>query len=253
MSTAPTEFDTLADLFLDDAALGVSSTRIGPAAPIPDDQTAARKSPPPQLAQAPSVKASIEALVLGHLPVLASTWVVPYARQRSIELGRPVGLIRIGDGNVSIDLVAATNSELPELNHTPSTLDAAIMAVGPRVGAWIMRVSEVAEPETIASDAVQAITLLTGADEAATVASYRTLKNLPSRPDGPSIRIAIMGSSPEIAAAAESRIRHAARAYLETELEPATFIPKVVSGGLRTLHSGDFDWTLTRLLTTLKT
>lgn len=252
LSTAPTDFDTLADLFLDDAALGMSSTRIGPASLPTEDRPLLRMAKPTEPVHVPAVKPTTEALVLGHLPVLASTWVVPYARQRSIELGRPVGLIRIGDGNVTLDVVAANSAELPELQHTPSTLDAAILAAAPRIGAWIIRVSEVAEPETIADAGIETITVLTGADEAATVASYRTLKNLPARADGPSIRLAIMGSSAEVAKAAEVRIRHAALAYLETELPPATIIPKIAAAGLRTLHSGDFDWTMTRLLSTLK-
>jgi len=191
----------------------------------------------------------IESLVLGHLPVLATTWVVPYVRQRSVEIGRPVALVRIADGECTIDVVTAMTADLPALTADGTDLDAAVRCVSPHVGAWILRVSEVAEQETIASPGIACITLLTGADEAATVASYRTLKNLPPKAAPARIRLAIMGSSVEVARLAEQRIRHAAQAYLETVIEPATIIAKVTSGGLKNAFTGTFDWTLQRLLT----
>jgi len=277
LSTAPTDFDTLADLFLDDVAPRASSTRIGPAAHVWANAGGSRENSfgpdlpgvppapqslrigPAQPRNSPVVRtadppaSAIEVLVLGHLPVLASSWVMPYVRQRSIELRRPLALVRLTEGECTLDVVAATPSDLPPSRRRCETLEEAIRLVAPHMGGWVLRVSEVAEQETIASPRIAAITLLTGADEAATVASYRTLKNLPERAAPANVRLAIMGSSPEVARAAEHRIRHAAQAYLETTLGPATIIGKITSGGLASVYAGEFDWTLARLFDAIAT
>src|SRR5262245_60178627 len=83
------EYDALTDLFLGEAP-------------------AARPAPAPHPATSlaePAPAVCVEALVLGHLPVLASAWATQYARQRSVGLGGPVVLLKIRAGEATLDLV----------------------------------------------------------------------------------------------------------------------------------------------------
>ena len=79
------EYDALADLFLSDQ---------------PDAPTL-RLTEPPRAApenpedQAPPAKPLVvEALVLGHFPVLSGAWAAQHARCLAEETGRPVALAR---------------------------------------------------------------------------------------------------------------------------------------------------------------
>ena len=248
MSTASTDFDTLADLFLNDGALGVSATRIGPA---PVKPLASRPAP-----SGPGVvtvfRHPVEAILLGHLPVSAAAWVVPFARQRSHELKRPVALLRLDHGDIALDVVAPTSAQLTNIPGEFDCLDEAVKAVAPHVGAWILKVSEIAEPETVSSSAIASVSVLTGADEVATANTFRTLKRLAPRPEGTSLRVAIMGATKEAAAHADAQIRTAVETFGDCELAPACVIERVNSGGLRPVFSGPAERDLAALIASLE-
>jgi hypothetical protein len=85
------------------------------------------------------------------------------------------------------------------------------------------------------------VTLLCGADEAAIVASYQTLKNL--HESGVTERlgavgVAIMGSPPEKAGEAAQRLSRAAETFLGHGLPMTACVPKISAGRVVTLFRG---------------
>jgi hypothetical protein len=175
-------------------------------------------------------RALVECVVLGHLPVMAAAWVGQYARHRSIELDGTVGLVRVwrddGDSTmVSIDLVDETrdHAERGDLEDSRDVLGA-IRRLSPEVRLWIVRAGELDEPTLAGRRDVDRVTLLTGADEAAMVASYRALKRLtPEAEAGPvepaaegseRLGVALMGGDPERAQAAIARLERVAASFL---------------------------------------
>jgi hypothetical protein len=184
--------------------------------------------------------ARIEGVIVGHLPVLGAAWITQFARHRSREEGRPVGLARLTDGVLSLDVVSDVQTELdaPEC----SSLDEALAAAGRLVRTWVVRVNDEFEAELAQSTGLNALTLLTGADEAAMVASYRTFKRLWPRDDtheaGPTLRVAIFGADPAKAVEAETRLRRAASTFLSRDLESAVVIQRIAACSVATLYRG---------------
>ncbi|MFI4897364.1 MAG: hypothetical protein ACIARR_06025 [Phycisphaerales bacterium JB059] len=106
------------------------------------------------------------------------------------------------------------------------SIEEAIRDARGRCAHWVVRVDETEEPALIARDDIAEITVLTGADEAAIVASYRLMKSLASDRDrrlhddeGPELRLAIMGSEHEQAMAAGEKLERAARAFLSRPVQ----------------------------------
>jgi len=236
----PVEFDALADLFLgeDDApALRLTSEPSPP--PI---ATAPAPAPPKAPSHAASGEHVVEALILGHLPVLAGAWAAQHARCLADESARPVALARFTSSTASLQLMGPRDA----LDDTEDseTLDDAAQRVASCAPAWCLRVEAPSELDLAASERVTRVTLLSGADEAAVVAAYRTLKGiceLSADDAGPALAVRIMGADDETAAEAEEKIRRVAKAFLDRELE---FLPpskQIHAGTGRTLFRGDHE------------
>ncbi len=155
----------------------------------------------------------IEGLLVGHLPVMAAPWATQYARHVALSECRPAGMLRVRGGSVQVDLVGGR-----ELPVAPGSLDDAATVLAGLGCHWLVRADEAME-STLAGDArLDRLTLLTGADEAAVIASYRTLKllsqQMPIERLRGRIRIAIMGSPHNKAAEAAQRLRSAVGAFL---------------------------------------
>lgn len=214
-------YDALADLFLGDQELREE----GPFRFEASEETGADGAG----------EAFVEGIIVGHLPVLASAWVSQYARHRAQDLGRPVALLSARGGRVRIELFGdAPRAPAPFFEE-------AVEAVDQAGGAWIIRVDEPEEPR-LAESRVNELTLLTGADQAAIVASYRVIKRLKGDSDrGGSperVRIAAMGSNEDDAALIGDKIRRAASTFLGCEVEVAGVIQRIEPGRSTTLFDG---------------
>ncbi len=192
--------------------------------------------------QPPTATLTTEAVIVGHLPVLGAAWVGQYAKHAAAQLGAPVVLVRVSHDQTSVDLVVPPGQQIdaPAEPFETGRLDAALAAAAAVSAAWVVRVPETSEPE-LYDAGIDNATLLTGADEAAVVASYRTIKSLAGgaeRDDGPQLRLAIMGASDESAAAAESRLRRATETFLGQRVPAAARIGRIAPARLISLYRG---------------
>lgn len=237
--------DALAELFLGDGPLAPepsappTSTREVPRAGssieidrAKDNAHPARTDGVPENPPENNANTWIEALVLGHLPVLASAWVGQYARQCVASAGGCVALLRVRGGTASVDLFG-------EHDETPTftTIEDAIRCANGRARRWLVQVDETDEPELVSLEHVAALTLLCGADDAAVVACYRTIKAIGASDDANdrNVRLAIMGASGQKARDAADKLSKASRTFLGREIELVPGATKVSASNGRTL------------------
>lgn len=230
------EYDAIADLFLAEAATldAVPKLRLAQepeSSPVPASSIAA---PSPGLAG----PLCVEGLLMGHLPVLGGAWVTQYAKHVADQGRQPVALVRVQAGTLSVDLVmprgapTKVNSRIGA-GAQGEDLAQTLMHAASEASHWLVRVDEIYEPELLGLPQVQAVTLLTGADDAAVVASYRTVKNLMAALDArdreshPELGLAIMGAGDADAGNAEQKIRKAVKTFLATDLKPAARVGRV--------------------------
>lgn len=222
------EFDALADLFL------------GEDEPAPADETTlpptTRPTPAP-IAATPT----IEAIVLGHLPVLASAWVRQYAAHRANELGGPVVLIRVRASGTSVERLPAG-----PIDRCERLSDALAVSV-PGAAGVVLQVDETAEPELGAIAQLDAITMLSGTDEAATVASYRVIKALAAQSTC-ELRVVLMGSEPDAASRTFARIERAAASILDQPLTFGGSVHRIDAPRATTIYRGPTDQQLAGVL-----
>jgi hypothetical protein len=251
-------FDTLADLFLGppvriEATSPAPLRLVGENPPtLAPEKPAARAAPepPPRLRPRPLADADdvngqlldppthadvkIEGLVLGHLPIFASAWASQYAKHVAETSRTPVAFLRFTGDRASLDLYLPRPST--ELAATGAlTLAEAVAQASTHAPRWIVRLPDACEPD-LADGAVDVLTLLTGADEAAVVACYRTLKSLSSAAHeptdvasgGPELwRVAVMGSDPVKSAQAGTKVRRAAEAFLDSSLDISACVARI--------------------------
>lgn len=227
-----TEFDALAELFLgDDDAEAHQAPAVRP--PVSDARANGHHADVVGsigLADASSPATYVEALVIGHLPVRTGPWLSQYAAATAKADGLPVALLRITETEIRVDLVGAPLSARP----TPlESLEDAIGVAGAQAGRWMIQIGDLDVPWLLHSPLVDAITLLAGANEAALVDAYRTIKSLVAGSPGdegkiehaeagiPAIRLAIMGADEDRARGVADRLRDASRAFLGREIELA--------------------------------
>jgi hypothetical protein len=244
-SAPSTDYDALADLFLGDtderepprastppSGRGiltlVSSNDLDEPFAIASDQTQ------PGL--------TIEGLIIGHLPVLASAWVSQYARYVAEQVGKWVGLVRIRSGHATIELVGPPGAQSPPPGTSASALKSALAHAAAQTAHWIIRVDELSEPRLAELQGVDRLTLLSGADEAAVVASYRTLKLLSERAthsNEPTLGVAIVGAPKDRAKEAAERLARTVEVHLGQRLRLTACIPQIGPGRIVPIYRGD--------------
>jgi len=243
--------DVLADLFLND---GPTVAKIGPngvvkpraasepflAEPKPQNQvTATPARPNPSRSTQPT---EVELLLVGHLPVLGSAWVLQYAKHVAQHSGVPVGLIRLSGGEATVDLTLPPSEVPPQSGPMPSIAEA-VKYVAQRTGRWIIRLDESADRAT-AADAASSIriadrvTVLTGADEAAVVGCYRVIKTLEPGEGTPRLHVAVMGSNPERAEEAAGKLSKAAEKFLKSRVTSEACSAKITPGSSVNVYRG---------------
>lgn len=167
--------------------------------------------------------AAVEVVVLGHLPIRATLWARQYACSLAKARGEVVALVRAAAGSTAVDLITG---EEPISAHGSSGLDAALATVSGVAKRVILRVDEASEPELLDRPEVDTITILTGADEAAVVASYRLIKTLDASlgeqfedEDAPRLKLAVMGAGREQAGDACEKLRNAVETFITRPIE----------------------------------
>lgn len=258
------EYDALADLFLGDEPAraapqqAASPLRLVPAERPASDHARAQPAPSPSPAPRPTpsvIPAGFEAIVLGHLPVMASAWAMQYARTLAGQRRAPVAVLRVGGGRLSLELVGEPGERAFD---TSDSLAAAVRTATGLTDAWLLRVDESAETQLPKIPGVTGLTLLTGADEAAVVGSYRVIKGLAENGllprtadedasavdhDAPSVtlRLAVMGAADDKARAAADRIRAASSTYLGCTVASVACSPRIAPASTSTLYRGQTD------------
>lgn len=214
-------FDTLTDLFLGDL-LPERSTHANPQLVDLDnlDIEQVVRTDGSDVQQRGHARASgVELLILGHLPALASVWGTQHIRELAQADRRAVASVRLQDGYVSVEVFGECGREIDRAQ----SLDAALAAIACVTGRVVLRVDESHELALAASDAVSSITLLTGADEAATIGAYRTIKSLAVKladrlGPAPEIRVVVTGADMELARSVGGRVASTAKSQLGREV-----------------------------------
>ena len=216
------DYDALAELFLGE---GPATTTVPAAESTPD----------------PALTRRIEGLIIGHLPVLAAAWVTQYAKHLAEQEKRPIGLLRVRAGQVSIEAILPTAG--PSIAPTAGApFEAAVAEAARLTAVWVVRVDELTEPRLAEIPGIDALTLLTGADEAAVVASYRTIKRMTEQPgEGEMVPfgIAVMGSTAERARQAAERLSRTASIHVGRPVGLTACVPQIGPGRSVTLYRAD--------------
>ncbi|HEX2839379.1 MAG TPA: hypothetical protein VHN77_14775 [Phycisphaerales bacterium] len=258
------DYDALTDLFLSDGGPAVKPRPVAtlkltgngehcqsPSLGAEATQTAARSRANRELV--------IEGLILGHLPVLGAAWVAQYAKHLAESTHEPIALVRLQGGQISIDVVTGrgTGDRVSGIDSERETLDDALAAARMLASRWLVRVDDTSEPDLLALEGLAAVTLLTGADDAAIVSSYRTMKGLCSltkegESHAPAFNLAIMGAADDKAAAAEAKIRRAAMTFLGRDVDATARVAKIGAGSATPVFRGEWTGGLSDALSAIR-
>ncbi|MBL8745119.1 MAG: hypothetical protein JNK58_02050 [Phycisphaerae bacterium] len=233
------EFDALADLFL-----GEDETR----EPFVDEDTPPARS---RSAKSPAAPA-LELLVQGHLPVRAAPWASQYARLRATTTQAPVALVRLTGGNLSVEIFGSESEEFRD------DADAALAVTNAaRIAKHvIVQLDEVHQAAFAGDPRVASVTVLGGANEAAVVATYRTLKGLSgvftpaAEGDEPptDLQVAFVTTEEGADRDALERLRRASAVFLDRPLAHAGTVGKIGPTGAVPLFRGECQMGPGRLL-----
>jgi hypothetical protein len=187
-----------------------------------------------------ATRAATELLVLGHLPVRAGLWVTPYADALARREG-PTALVRLDGDEPMVQVLRgdAESSRLPTATETRS-LRETILHLGRAIRMWIVRPSSRLESHELIGVADR-ITILSSADQASLVNTYRLVKDLvvtseltgsgttadASADAGPSLGLAIVGRDEEAARGIAGQIRRTAREHLAVEVPMVLSLPRI--------------------------
>ncbi|TVQ31915.1 MAG: hypothetical protein EA376_07980 [Phycisphaeraceae bacterium] len=249
-------YDTLTELFLGEFG-DCAHEADAPSDPEPQTRPAPSRAETPTPQRRPD-KPTIEALVLGHLPVIAGPWAAQYAARQAEDDQRSVALLRLGAGQLSVELFAPRGDAI-EVPRRTDDLHLALQEAARRTDRWILRVESTDEPSLATHPDVETITLLCGADEAAIVSSYRTIKSLATGENGlaesadaPAIRVAVMGAGGERADRACLKLRRAVDAFLGRPLDIAPPLERMAPAPSLRLYQAPVDLDATGLLTEIE-
>ncbi len=191
---------------------------------------------------APAVTAPIEIAVVGHLPVMGGLWLTQYADHVGRREG-PTALVRIERGQVTFELLRAPGCR--GVLERAATIDEALAELATVASRWVIcPANEASVDGPLPADA---LTLLTGGDDAATVAAYRIMKNLAERwhiagwPIPP-IGLVVLGSTPERVEEVVEKLDRTTKAFLDVDLAIVgqhQRMDAIESEGRRVFHGSD--------------
>lgn len=240
--TEPAAYDALTDLFLGDTP---APSRAAEALPF------SAAVPSATAALLPSARASLEVLVMGHLPVRTSPWAAQYARAAAEELGTPAALVRLNDATLSVEVYGLAPSQRE--SHGCDTAAEAIEHAKSLGAAWIVQGDE-AEAGSITG--ARRVTLLCAGNEAAVVAAFQTLKSLaaalPEGPSSPEIRVCVMGAAGDAAESISRRLRDAAQMFLKRRVGAGPNVSRMGPTGAAPVFRGACDLKMDQLVALLR-
>ncbi len=186
------------------------------------------------------VRASVDLLLLGHLPVQGGLWLIPYAgRESTTGIG---ALIRMHDDTVDLAIVGDTTIDISQCN----SLEEAFEMLGAEVTNWMVQPPSDADSTALLHCDADRITLLSGADQAAVVGAYRLLKGLVVASGNveatPAMNLVIVGTEERAAQDAANRIVQTAHHQLGVQLSVSQPLPAMGSTS-RVASQGSFQRT----------
>lgn len=230
-------FDELAAMFLtapQPQPPGAMSPAMPPQFPSPD------RAPASALASASSVtpmspaprNAMTEMLIVGHLPVRGSLWLVPYADALARQIGT-VALVRLDGQEPTLNLLRAPEAYTTAPLRMP--LRQALMDVSPCVDVWMLRGPENMRTEEALDCRPDRITILSSADEAAVVAAYQSIKELAQAAEHPhrtlpALGMAMVGCERDAAEAVIDRLNRTTVSFLGVEVKLVALLPRMDAG-----------------------
>ena len=217
-----------------------------------DPAPATESMPPRRLTQ------RVDLLLVGHLPVRAAPWITQYCRALADRDGASVACLRRSGSYLSIDWFSS-GADAPEPVEDPMQALRTLARGDARV---VLQADEHADRGLAVHPAVGTITVLSGANDAALVAAYRILKEAQGShdngravptptPQGPELRVAVMGASLTDAEAQVRRLSDTARAFLGKGVSLALAVERIIPAHPRTLYRGVCDTDPSRLLDAL--
>ena len=186
------------------------------------------------------VRASVDLLLLGHLPVQGGLWLIPYAgRESTTGIG---ALIRMHDDTVDLAIVGDTTIDISQCN----SLEEAFEMLGAEVTNWMVQPPSDADSTALLHCDADRITLLSGADQAAVVGAYRLLKGLVVASGNveatPAMNLVIVVTEDRAAQDAANRIVQTAHHQLGVQLSVSQPLPAMGSTS-RVASQGSFQRT----------
>ncbi|MFN0010610.1 MAG: hypothetical protein ACKVS8_03090 [Phycisphaerales bacterium] len=214
----------------------------------------------------------IEALVLGHLPVIAGAWAGQYVRHVAQRSTRPVALVRLCGASIRIELhdAGAPTDSRPQTFVAAGSLTDAVAVLCRQRTHVVLHVDPHEEAPLAAACAAASthgmgiVTMLTSADDAGIVGAYQTITRL-SRGieagqglhDTATLNVVIMGAPEARAQYVWRRLQEATETFLGIEISLAACIKRIGSGPPgRVVYEGPFTAgavAVTSLLTTAPT
>ncbi|MBL9121336.1 MAG: hypothetical protein JNL80_15620 [Phycisphaerae bacterium] len=164
------------------------------------------------------VGSPVEIALVGHLPVMGGLWLTQYADSVARREG-PTALVRLERGQVTLELLRDPRHRT--LLDAVTTAEQAIAELTTAAKRWIVCPgSEAALDGPLPGDA---LSLLTGGDDAATVAAYRIMKNLAERWHAahwpvPPIGLVVFGASPDRVDEVAEKLDRTTKAFLDVDL-----------------------------------
>ena len=215
------------------AALFLGEPSQEPERSTPDPEPKARRT-----SDGEHAKQRVSLLVLGNLPVFAGAWATQYARDRHDAADRPLGLLTLGDEAARLEAFGIGGRP----HGQGDALADALQTLG-RLGADLLVRLPEAEAGWIGGDRVVSnLTLLTGADDPAIVAAYRSLKSivqdLPTDARAPELHVCIAGSPAAVAREAAEKLAQASTRFLGLEVGPESPVQQIDAGASVELFHG---------------
>lgn len=198
------------------------STRSEPGSDLGRERAAAEPaSSAPRSADEPLprlVGAPIEIALVGNLPVMGGLWLTQYADQVARREG-PTALVRLERGQVTVELMRDP-AHRGFLDKAESAESAIVSLVGVAKRWIICPGNEAAVDGPLPGDA---LSLLTGGDDAATVGAYRIMKNLAERWHAshwtvPPIGLVVLGASPDRVDEVAEKLDRTTKAFLDVDI-----------------------------------
>ncbi len=240
-------YDDLADLFLTDshsASPQAARGESGPGEPLRFPARTGAEGEAKHESRRPKARGRLLAMMRVNLPVIAGPWLEQAASVLAAELG-PVALLRERGSHVMLDLIAGRAgqqavSALRSDSDPATTLESAVRQLRDVMACWAVEAPTPSASGGVDWSQFDEIVLLTGADEAATVAAFAQVKALQAAVEVmPRLCLIVVGSEDDAARRAGGRIARACEESLGCDVELRAVVRRMQPVPMR--HLGRFD------------